>query len=161
MWDSRLAHGCPTGLFASSPITRSSLIPDLLWVSSSGPERFEGRVQHIQMLFLARAKQYYVSTSAVKTHGTISPPSPGVDIGGLNGKGELGGGTGSYVDPLFPPNPAPQTMQGEGPQLLLSEAVSRAAKAAGARPLTSPESLSRDLEAPEVQESYRQQVPPS
>lgn len=51
-------------------------------------------------------------------------------------------------------------MQGEGPQLLLSEAVSRAAKAAGARPLTSPESLSRDLEAPEVQESYRQQVPP-
>lgn len=56
--------------------------------------------------------------------------------------------------------PVPQTMQGEGPQLLLSEAVSRAAKAAGARPLTSPESLSRDLEAPEVQESYRQQVPP-
>lgn len=51
-------------------------------------------------------------------------------------------------------------MQGEGPQLLLSEAVSRAAKAAGARPLTSPESLSRDLEAPEVQESYRQQVLP-
>nr|XP_054361762.1 large proline-rich protein BAG6 isoform X6 [Mirounga angustirostris] len=48
-----------------------------------------------------------------------------------------------------------KTMQGEGPQLLLSEAVSRAAKAAGARPLTSPESLSRDLEAPEVQESYR------
>lgn len=73
---------------------------------------------------------------------------------------ELGGGTGSDVDPLFPPNPVPQTMQGEGPQLLLSEAVSRAAKAAGARPLTSPESLSRDLEAPEVQESYRQQVPP-
>lgn len=57
------------------------------------------------------------------------------------------------------PIPCPQTMQGEGPQLLLSEAVSRAAKAAGARPLTSPESLSRDLEAPEVQESYRQQVP--
>lgn len=57
-------------------------------------------------------------------------------------------------------SPVPQTMQGEGPQLLLSEAVSRAAKAAGARPLTSPESLSRDLEAPEVQESYRQQVPP-
>ncbi|KAB0396920.1 hypothetical protein E2I00_009835 [Balaenoptera physalus] len=52
----------------------------------------------------------------------------------------------------------PPTMQGEGPQLLLSEAVSRAAKAAGARPLTSPESLSRDLEAPEVQESYRQQL---
>jgi len=51
-----------------------------------------------------------------------------------------------------------KTMQGEGPQLLLSEAVSRAAKAAGARPLTSPESLSRDLEAPEVQESYRQQL---
>ncbi|XP_077017437.1 large proline-rich protein BAG6 isoform X10 [Tamandua tetradactyla] len=51
-----------------------------------------------------------------------------------------------------------KTMQGEGPQLLLSEAVSRAAKAAGARPLTSPESLSRDLEAPDVQESYRQQL---
>ncbi|XP_023044703.1 large proline-rich protein BAG6 isoform X4 [Piliocolobus tephrosceles] len=51
-----------------------------------------------------------------------------------------------------------KTMQGEGPQLLLSEAVSRAAKAAGARPLTSPESLSQDLEAPEVQESYRQQL---
>lgn len=75
-------------------------------------------------------------------------------------KGELGGGIGSDLDPLFPLNPVPQTMQGEGPQLLLSEAVSRAAKAAGARPLTSPESLSRDLEAPEVQESYRQQVPP-
>ncbi|XP_051852166.1 large proline-rich protein BAG6 isoform X1 [Antechinus flavipes] len=51
-----------------------------------------------------------------------------------------------------------KTMQGEGPQLLLSEAVSRAAKAAGARPLTSSESLSHDLEAPEVQESYRQQL---
>uniref|UniRef100_A0A8C5VQ04 BCL2-associated athanogene 6 n=1 Tax=Microcebus murinus TaxID=30608 RepID=A0A8C5VQ04_MICMU len=44
------------------------------------------------------------------------------------------------------------------PRLLLSEAVSRAAKAAGAPPLTSPESLSRELEAPEVQESYRQQL---
>ncbi|XP_038624568.1 LOW QUALITY PROTEIN: large proline-rich protein BAG6 [Tachyglossus aculeatus] len=51
-----------------------------------------------------------------------------------------------------------KTMQGEGPQLLLSEAVSRAAKASGARPVTSPDSLRRDLEAPEVQDSYRQQL---
>lgn len=93
---------------------------------------------------------------------TISLLSASVETQWLvDGKGALGGGTGSDGDPLFPPHsPVPQTMQGEGPQLLLSEAVSRAAKAAGARPLTSPESLSRDLEAPEVQESYRQQVPP-
>lgn len=35
--------------------------------------------------------------------------------------------------------PVPQTMQGEGPSCFSQEAVSRAAKAAGARPLTKPE----------------------
>lgn len=51
-----------------------------------------------------------------------------------------------------------QTMQGDGPQLLLSEAVSKAAKGAGVKPLTSPESLHRDLADPALQEGYRQQV---
>ncbi|XP_054831413.1 large proline-rich protein BAG6 isoform X2 [Eublepharis macularius] len=51
-----------------------------------------------------------------------------------------------------------KTMQGDGPQLLLSEAVSKAAKGAGVKPLTSPESLHRDLAEPALQESYRQQL---
>ncbi|KAF7236105.1 Large proline-rich protein BAG6 [Varanus komodoensis] len=51
-----------------------------------------------------------------------------------------------------------KTMQGDGPQLLLSEAVSKAAKVAGVKPLTSTESLSRDLADPALQEGYRQQL---
>lgn len=49
-------------------------------------------------------------------------------------------------------------MQGDGPQLLLTEAVSKAAKVTGVKPLTSTESLSRDLAEPTLQEGYRQQV---
>ncbi|XP_053159566.1 large proline-rich protein BAG6 isoform X2 [Hemicordylus capensis] len=51
-----------------------------------------------------------------------------------------------------------KTMQGDGPQLLLSEAVSKAARVAGVKPLTSAESLNRDLAEPALQESYRQQL---
>ncbi|KAJ7317365.1 hypothetical protein JRQ81_003527 [Phrynocephalus forsythii] len=51
-----------------------------------------------------------------------------------------------------------KTMQGDGPQLLLSEAVNKAAKVAGVKPLTSPESLNRDLAEPALQEGYRQQL---
>ncbi|XP_051526538.1 large proline-rich protein BAG6 isoform X3 [Myxocyprinus asiaticus] len=51
-----------------------------------------------------------------------------------------------------------KTAQGEGPHLSLSEAVSRAARAAGVRPFTTPDSLHGDLEAPELQEAYTQQV---
>nr|XP_056711988.1 large proline-rich protein BAG6 [Euleptes europaea] len=51
-----------------------------------------------------------------------------------------------------------KTMQGDGPQLLLSEAVSKAAKGAGVKPLTSPDSLHRDLADPALQEGYRQQL---
>uniref|UniRef100_A0A670HXJ5 BCL2-associated athanogene 6 n=1 Tax=Podarcis muralis TaxID=64176 RepID=A0A670HXJ5_PODMU len=51
-----------------------------------------------------------------------------------------------------------KTMQGDGPQLLLSEAVNKAAKVAGVKPLTSAESLSRDLAEPALQEGYRQQL---
>ncbi|XP_035169665.1 large proline-rich protein BAG6, partial [Oxyura jamaicensis] len=53
-----------------------------------------------------------------------------------------------------------KTMQAEGPPLLLAEAVGRAARAAGARPLGSPESLSRELSEGPLQEGYRQQVGP-
>ncbi|XP_066469337.1 large proline-rich protein BAG6 isoform X2 [Tiliqua scincoides] len=51
-----------------------------------------------------------------------------------------------------------KTMQGDGPQLLLSEAVNKAAKVAGVKPLTNAESLNRDLAEPALQESYRQQL---
>ncbi|XP_078073507.1 large proline-rich protein bag6-like isoform X2 [Mustelus asterias] len=51
-----------------------------------------------------------------------------------------------------------KTMQGEGPQLSLAEAVGKAAKAAGVKPVTSAESLTRDLEKAEAQEAYRQQI---
>ncbi|TFJ96388.1 Large proline-rich protein BAG6 [Platysternon megacephalum] len=43
-------------------------------------------------------------------------------------------------------------------KLLLSEAVSRAAKAAGVQPLSGSESLSRELAEPALQEGYRQQL---
>uniref|UniRef100_A0ABM5FIC8 BCL2-associated athanogene 6 n=1 Tax=Pogona vitticeps TaxID=103695 RepID=A0ABM5FIC8_9SAUR len=48
--------------------------------------------------------------------------------------------------------------KGDGPQLLLSEAVNKAAKVAGVKPLTSTESLNRDLAEPALQEGYRQQL---
>ncbi|XP_041068612.1 large proline-rich protein BAG6-like isoform X3 [Carcharodon carcharias] len=51
-----------------------------------------------------------------------------------------------------------KTMQGEGPQLSLADAVGKAAKAAGVKPVTSAESLTRDLEKAEAQEAYRQQI---
>ncbi|KAJ8377921.1 hypothetical protein AAFF_G00249840 [Aldrovandia affinis] len=51
-----------------------------------------------------------------------------------------------------------KTVQGDGPHLSLSEAVSRAAKSAGVRPLTEPESLQGALERPELQEAYAEQV---
>nr|XP_032644880.1 large proline-rich protein BAG6 [Chelonoidis abingdonii] len=51
-----------------------------------------------------------------------------------------------------------KTMRGDGPQLLLSEAVSRAAKATGVKPLSGSESLSRELAEPVLQEGYRQQL---
>ncbi|XP_036395111.1 large proline-rich protein BAG6 isoform X2 [Megalops cyprinoides] len=51
-----------------------------------------------------------------------------------------------------------KTAQGEGPHLSLSEAVSRAARSAGVRPATTPESLQEELEAPELQEAYTEQV---
>ncbi|XP_043534085.1 large proline-rich protein BAG6-like isoform X3 [Chiloscyllium plagiosum] len=51
-----------------------------------------------------------------------------------------------------------KTMQGEGPQLSLADAVGKAAKAVGVKPVTSVESLARDLEKAEAQEAYRQQI---
>ncbi|XP_016415120.1 large proline-rich protein BAG6-like isoform X3 [Sinocyclocheilus rhinocerous] len=51
-----------------------------------------------------------------------------------------------------------KTTQGEGPHLSLSEAVSRAARTAGVRPVTAPDSLQGELEASELQEAYTQQV---
>lgn len=51
-----------------------------------------------------------------------------------------------------------KTAQGEGPHLSLADAVSRAARTAGVRPVTAPDSLQGELEAPELQEAYAQQV---
>ncbi|XP_036371578.1 large proline-rich protein BAG6 [Megalops cyprinoides] len=51
-----------------------------------------------------------------------------------------------------------KTAQGEGPHLSLSEAVSRAARSAGVRPVTTPDSLQGELERPELQEAYTEQV---
>ncbi|XP_062454503.1 LOW QUALITY PROTEIN: large proline-rich protein BAG6 [Rhea pennata] len=51
-----------------------------------------------------------------------------------------------------------KTMQAEGPPLLLADAVGRAARATGARPLGPPESLSRELGEGPLQEGYRQQL---
>uniref|UniRef100_A0A672ME35 Large proline-rich protein BAG6 n=1 Tax=Sinocyclocheilus grahami TaxID=75366 RepID=A0A672ME35_SINGR len=48
--------------------------------------------------------------------------------------------------------------QGEGPHPSLAEAVSRAARTAGVRPVTAPDNLQGELEAPELQEVYTQQV---
>ncbi|XP_068566880.1 large proline-rich protein BAG6 [Cebidichthys violaceus] len=51
-----------------------------------------------------------------------------------------------------------KTTQCEGPHLSLSDAVSRAARAAGAQPVTDPHSLQGELERPELQEAYAKQV---
>ncbi|XP_074543438.1 large proline-rich protein BAG6 isoform X2 [Halichoeres trimaculatus] len=51
-----------------------------------------------------------------------------------------------------------KTSQSEGPHLLLSEAVCRAARAAGVLPVTPPLSLQWELERPELQEEYTRQV---
>ncbi|XP_061112048.1 large proline-rich protein BAG6 [Conger conger] len=51
-----------------------------------------------------------------------------------------------------------QTVQGEGPPLSLSEAVSRAARSAGVRPVSATDSLQEELESPELQEAYTEQV---
>ncbi|XP_037329256.1 large proline-rich protein BAG6 isoform X1 [Pungitius pungitius] len=48
--------------------------------------------------------------------------------------------------------------QCEGPHLSLSDAVCRAARAAGAQPVTDPNRLQGELETPELQEAYTQQV---
>ncbi|KAM6903627.1 large proline-rich protein BAG6 [Lycodopsis pacificus] len=51
-----------------------------------------------------------------------------------------------------------KTTQCEGPHLSLSDAVSRAARAAGAHPASDPHSLQGELERPELQEAYVKQV---
>ncbi|XP_052440852.1 large proline-rich protein BAG6 isoform X1 [Carassius gibelio] len=51
-----------------------------------------------------------------------------------------------------------KTTQGEGPHLSLAEAVSRAARTSGVHPVTAPDSLQGELETPELQEAYTQQV---
>ncbi|XP_043939196.1 large proline-rich protein BAG6 isoform X2 [Protopterus annectens] len=49
-------------------------------------------------------------------------------------------------------------MQSDGLQLSLTEAVNKAARTVGVKPVTSAEGLNSDLERPVVQETYRQQV---
>ncbi|CAH2314403.1 large proline-rich bag6-B isoform X1 [Pelobates cultripes] len=51
-----------------------------------------------------------------------------------------------------------KTMQGEGPHLSLSEAVTRAMRSTGAKPESSNESLRRELDNSEVQGRYREQL---
>ncbi|XP_036419773.1 large proline-rich protein BAG6 isoform X2 [Colossoma macropomum] len=51
-----------------------------------------------------------------------------------------------------------KTAQSEGPRLTLSEAVSQAARSVGVTPVTSSSALQGDLERPELQEAYTQQV---
>uniref|UniRef100_A0AAR2LWL7 BCL2-associated athanogene 6 n=1 Tax=Pygocentrus nattereri TaxID=42514 RepID=A0AAR2LWL7_PYGNA len=51
-----------------------------------------------------------------------------------------------------------KTSQSEGPRLNLSEAVSQAARSVGVTPVTSSSALQGDLERPELQEAYTQQV---
>ncbi|KAF5909105.1 large proline-rich protein BAG6 isoform X1, partial [Clarias magur] len=50
-----------------------------------------------------------------------------------------------------------KTAQGEGPHLSLSEAVTIAARAVGARPVTTPDNLQGELDTPELQDAYTQQ----
>uniref|UniRef100_A0A8C2JJ58 BCL2-associated athanogene 6 n=1 Tax=Cyprinus carpio TaxID=7962 RepID=A0A8C2JJ58_CYPCA len=49
-------------------------------------------------------------------------------------------------------------VKSDGPKLSLSEAVSQAAKSAGATPISAPNALQGDLEKPELQEAYSEQV---
>ncbi|XP_029594515.1 large proline-rich protein BAG6 isoform X4 [Salmo trutta] len=51
-----------------------------------------------------------------------------------------------------------KTGQGDGALLSLSDAVSRAARTAGVRPVTSPDNLQEELDSPELQEAYAEQV---
>ncbi|KAL7832072.1 hypothetical protein AOLI_G00296200 [Acnodon oligacanthus] len=51
-----------------------------------------------------------------------------------------------------------KTSQSEGPRLNLTEAVSQAARSVGVTPVTSSSALQGDLERPELQEAYTQQV---
>ncbi|XP_076864622.1 large proline-rich protein BAG6 isoform X2 [Brachyhypopomus gauderio] len=51
-----------------------------------------------------------------------------------------------------------KTAQGEGPHLSLSDAVNRAARTVGVRPVTTPDSLQVELETPELQDAYTNQV---
>nr|XP_029535686.1 large proline-rich protein BAG6-like isoform X2 [Oncorhynchus nerka] len=51
-----------------------------------------------------------------------------------------------------------KTGQGDGALLSLSDAVSRAARTAGVRPVTSPDNLQDELDSPELQEAYAEQV---
>ncbi|XP_041810661.1 large proline-rich protein BAG6 isoform X3 [Chelmon rostratus] len=51
-----------------------------------------------------------------------------------------------------------KTTQCDGPHLSLSDAVSRAARAAGVLPVTAPNSLQVELERPALQEAYAKQV---
>ncbi|KAM9777054.1 large proline-rich protein BAG6 isoform 5-T5 [Syngnathus typhle] len=52
----------------------------------------------------------------------------------------------------------PQMTQGQGPSLSLSDAVSRAARSAGALPLTAANSLQGELEGSHLQDAYATQV---
>uniref|UniRef100_A0A8C2AWX4 BCL2-associated athanogene 6 n=1 Tax=Cyprinus carpio TaxID=7962 RepID=A0A8C2AWX4_CYPCA len=49
-------------------------------------------------------------------------------------------------------------VKSDGPKLSLSEAVSQAAKSAGATPISAPNALQGDLEKPELQEAYSEQL---
>ncbi|KAL0962112.1 hypothetical protein UPYG_G00335820 [Umbra pygmaea] len=51
-----------------------------------------------------------------------------------------------------------KTHQGDGPTLSLAEAVSRAARTAGVRPVTTLDSLQGELEEPKLQEAYQEQL---
>lgn len=51
-----------------------------------------------------------------------------------------------------------KTAQSDGPRLTLSEAVSQAVRSVGVAPVTSPSALQEDLERPELQEAYAQQM---
>uniref|UniRef100_A0A8C7QRF0 BCL2-associated athanogene 6 n=1 Tax=Oncorhynchus mykiss TaxID=8022 RepID=A0A8C7QRF0_ONCMY len=51
-----------------------------------------------------------------------------------------------------------KTGQGDGALLSLSDAVSRAARTAEVRPVTSPDHLQEELDSPELQEAYAEQV---
>lgn len=49
-------------------------------------------------------------------------------------------------------------VKSDGPKLSLTDAVSQAARSAGVTPITSPNILQEELETPELQEAYGEQV---